>query len=416
MRWRLLVCSLITVTSAARADVANRNYLPFGERSAMLGNAGFCSPNGEAVFYNPANLARIDYPTLSVSGSTFLLYKLTADPYLVIDGEGQPFSASGFVAIPSSLTSTYKVGGWTLATAILVPEAITFKNRQTYEFTNLKATVLSETLSQSLWLGGGVAHQLAPDWYFGASAFVIQETEARVSIQRIEQMMAVSEASASSDTSVLNVAGVLGLAWQPTRSFNVGLRVATPTVELKGSADIWASQVISSAMTPMGNMSAEQVYNGVHASKPSPTDLGLGFALRPRAGVEVMLDLGLQLPATITTLDDPVLGTKSVKAVLAPRVGIGGELEIAKHKLIRLGALYNRSSNHQPTTSDSPSRDNYLGVTAGFSFQRDRTVTSIGVFGLQTKSELIVQGSDPPRLSDARVRLYGASIALSYRL
>src|SRR4029077_16649022 len=87
------------------ADVSNRDYLPFGERAAMLANAGICSPYGEATFYNPANLPRIDHPSLSVSASTYLRYSITAKPVVVLDGQDEPFSASGFVALPSQVVS-----------------------------------------------------------------------------------------------------------------------------------------------------------------------------------------------------------------------------------------------------------------------------------------------------------------------
>src|SRR5580765_4587609 len=92
------ISSCIAMTSAREvsADAGNRDYLPFGERAAMLGNAGITSPYGEAVYYNPANLTRIDHPSLSVSGNTYLRYDLSAKPLIVIEGQDQPFSASGF--------------------------------------------------------------------------------------------------------------------------------------------------------------------------------------------------------------------------------------------------------------------------------------------------------------------------------
>ena len=41
---------------------------------------------------------------------------------------------------------------------------------------------------------------------------------------------------------------------------------------------------------------------------------------------------------------------------------------------------------------------------------------TLRVFGMQSNTELFVAGANPPRLSDARVRLYGALLAFSYRL
>jgi hypothetical protein len=77
--------SLVTLVSvlaapiAASADSTNPNYLPFGERASMMGNAGFTNAEGEAVYYNPANLARIGHPSLSLSGSTYLRYEFAVD-------------------------------------------------------------------------------------------------------------------------------------------------------------------------------------------------------------------------------------------------------------------------------------------------------------------------------------------------
>src|SRR5512140_391825 len=116
----LLVIVIVLAAGTARADVDNRDLLPFGERASMLGNAGLCSPFGEAVYYNPANLTRIDHPSLSVSGSTYLLYNISLNPLITLGGQDEPFDASGFVAIPSTVTSTYKVGDFWLATAVLV--------------------------------------------------------------------------------------------------------------------------------------------------------------------------------------------------------------------------------------------------------------------------------------------------------
>jgi hypothetical protein len=53
--------ALAFLASPALADPTNRNLIPFGERAAMLGNAGITSPLGESVFYNPANLRRVGH-------------------------------------------------------------------------------------------------------------------------------------------------------------------------------------------------------------------------------------------------------------------------------------------------------------------------------------------------------------------
>jgi hypothetical protein len=183
-------------------------------------------------------------------------------------------------------------------------------------------------------------------------------------------------------------------------------------VRLSGATDLYASTVTSGSMSSF----QEQTVDGAKASSPLPTDFGLGFALRPTQGLEVVADFGLQLPGTITTLDDPVAGKRSFDARLAPRVGVGVEYEALPRKWLRLGALYNRSAVKSPQSENDPTSDNYVGVTAGVSFQNQRTVTSVGAFVLQSNTELFVENADPPRRSDARVRLFGGLLSFAYRL
>jgi hypothetical protein len=403
---------LLGLVATARADVGNHGYLPFGERAAMLGNAGLCSPFGEAVFYNPANLTRLDHPSLSVTGSTYLRYDLSARPLLVLDGQDQPFSASGFVAIPSTVTSTYRIGSWWLATAILVPEALDYKNRITLAAPDVHATVLQQQTAQSLWLGASVARKLGPHLALGATAFVAHETESSLSFVHVETAMATTEVTSNEDTSVVNLDAVAGLYWEPSPALGVGVRVQSPALRLRGTTDLYAARLSSAA----GDTPGEVVVDGAKAARPAPMDLSIGVAFRPRSSVELVGDAGLQLPATIVTLDDPVAGTRSETLHLAPRLGLGAEIEALPHKWLRIGILYNRSAVAAPKTSDDPARDDYLGVTGGLSIQNGRTVTSIGAFLLESNTQLVVAGSDPPRLSDAHTRLYGGLLSFAYRL
>ena len=412
----VVVGVLAATAASARADLSNRYYMPFGERAAMMGNAGITSPYGEAAFYNPANLTRIGHPSLSVSGSTYLRYDLSADPILVLQGEDQPFSASGFVAIPSTVTSTYKAGEFWLSTAVLVPEAIEFKNRSTFRSTDLAVTLLQQRSVESLWLGGSIARELAPGLSVGVSVFVQNESESTFNFVRVQNgfmpIMSVREVTTNEDVSVWNLTGILGVHYQASEMLGIGLRVHSPTVKLTGSADVYESTL----QAGMNAAAVESEVEDVNVSRPAPADLGVGFSIRPTPRVELVADVSLQLPGTFTTLDDPMLGVREVEVELAPRAGIGAEIEVGSKKWLRLGAMYNASALATPASdADAPS-DTYYGATLGFSFQKERTVTSIGLFGLQSNTAFFVEGADPQRRSDARVRLYGGLLAVSYRL
>jgi hypothetical protein len=419
LRLTLLVLTAVSALGrSAAADVSNRNLLPFGERAAFLGNAGITSQQGDAVFYNPANLARVGHPNLSVSANVYAVVDLKAEPLLVIEGEEQPFEASGFLSIPSTLVSTYQIGGWALATAVLVPEALALKNRITFDSPSLHVTLLQAQEQESLYLGAGAARQIAPGLVAGLSAFVAKEAVSDLSFVRSEVVAeppVVSEFISNSDTTVFNLTAVAGAFWQPSARFGIGARVQVPPIRLKGSADIYQSISVPGDDVLTG----EEAWEDVNASAPLPWDLGVGVSLRATPRLELVADLNLQLPDTLTTIDEPdieEIGTVRVETELAPRVGVGVEWAFLSQAWLRLGALYNRSAFRAPETAADEPQEHYYGVTGGLAWQKDRTHTAIGGFFLRSDVNLLVDGTDPPRQSDARALLYGALLTVSYRL
>ncbi len=414
----LLLSAASMLARPAAADVSNRNLLPFGERAAFLGNAGITSERGDAVFYNPANLARIGHPNLSVSANVYAVVDLKADPLLVIEGEDQPFEASGFLSIPSTLVSTYQIGGWALATAVLVPEALELKNRVTFDSANLHVTLLQAQEQESLYLGAGIARQIAPGFVAGLSAFVAKESVSDLSFVRSEIVSdppVVSEFTSNTDSTVFNLTAIAGMYWQLSPRLGLGGRVHVPPIRITGSADMYQSiNVPGDEM-----LTSEQEWEDVHFNAPLPWDLGVGVSFRATPKLEVVADLNVQLPDTLTTVDEPdieEIGTVRVETEVAPRVGVGAEWEFLSQAWLRLGALYNRSAYREPETGADEPQEHYYGVTGGLAWQKDRTHTAIGGFFLRSDVNLLVDGTDPPRQSDARALLYGALLTVSYRL
>jgi len=410
-----VVLVVLVVAARAEADIDNRGFLPFGERAAMLGNAGTTSAYGEAVYYNPANLTRIDHASLSVAASTYLKFDVDANPALVLAGQDEPFSASGFVPIPAGVISTYKLGGFSAATAILVPEALDFKNRSTLTGGGITATLLQQEQKESLWLGAGLAHPLADNLSIGLSLFAIRTKEGAINYTRLTDGVETVEVISNEDTSVISASAVLGVYWEPAPELGLALRVQSPTVRLVGTTDLYNSSVDTGNATQAPS-ATEQTIEGAHAARPLPLDLTLGVSWRPSPKLELVADVGLQMPEKATELEDPVAGTRVTDAKLAPRVGVGADITVGDKKWIRLGAMINRSAVASPKTEADPSRDDYYGLTGGFAFQKNRTLTSIGLFGLQSNTDTFVGGADPPRKADARVRLYGAMLSFTYRL
>lgn len=409
-----LVVALVSFPAAVAADTTNPDLIPFGERASMLGNAGITSPKGEAVYYNPANLARLGHPELSVSGSTYLRFDLSSDALLVLQGEDQPFEASGFIAIPSTLVSSYQIGGWALATAVLLPDVFSLKNRVTFETPELRLTQVLEQERQSLWIGVGGARQITPELSVGLSAFVASETDSQLSfIRAVESAtMTVYESLSNVDRSVLNFDAIAGAYWQASPLFGIGARVRAVPIRLTGSGDVYQSDLIAGAEDVMSEVELEDV----DMSRPSPWDVGLGLSFRPTETLELLADLNVQLPATLRTIDDPVLGVEENEVVAAPRVALAADWEVASGKWLRLGLMYNRSAVDDPESVAEGTRENYYGVTGGVAWSKGRTTTAVGGFFIRGDASFIITGSDPPREGDAVARLYGAMLTVSYSL
>ena len=403
----------------AAADLENPGFLPFGERASFLGNAGITSPTGEAVYYNPANLARIDQPNLSVSGNIYVRFQLETDAILSIEGVDQPFKASGFISNPSTLISTYEIGGWSLASAVLIPEALELKNRATLASPSLRVTVLQDHAEESLWIGGGIARSLTPSLRVGVSVFFTRESTADINLLRFEVTTEterlVSEVVTNTDQSVLNLVAIPGVHWQATDALGIGLRARTPPIKLSGSADIYQS-----FLTPGDDEGTfEQEFADVNVSAPAPLELGVGISYRATPRLELVLDGNLQLPGTLTTVDEPEIpeiGTTEVEVEWAPRVGVGMDWQVGSAWWLRLGGLYNQSALPRPKQAGDDVREDFYGVTGGVAWQKDRTTTALGTFYLYSPVDMLVEGSDPVRKADASEKLYGALLTIAYRL
>ena len=335
----------------------------------------------------------------------------------MIQGEDQPFDASGFEAVPASVISTHHIAGFTVATAVLVPDAFITKNRVTLESADVQGTILQSLDEQSLWLGAGAGRRISSNLSVGVSVFASRETQSQITFFRIAggaaPMQQVSEQLSSTDVTVYNLSAVAGVAYQPSPAVTIGARVFSPTLRLAGSEDAYSSTLQDGTMMDGGQ---EVHVEGVRASRPYPTDLGAGIAVRPSDRLELVLDAGLQLPGTFTLVDDPTLGRDVMTLEAAPRVGLGLEWQAASQLALRLGGMYNGSAVPEPTSGSDDVRENYLGVTGGLAYESGRTTIGVGAFYLHAFIHAMVVGVDPPEKSHASGSVIGGLLAISYRL
>lgn len=146
---------------------------------------------------------------------------------------------------------------------------------------------------------------------------------------------------------------------------------------------------------------------------PLPTDLGLGVAVRPARGIELVADVNLQLGQDYVEYEDPALAPSPVDLEHAFRASLGVEAELGTAAVVRAGMLYNGSAAGE--LGEGGAREDYLGVTGGLTWHGERTRTGLGGFYLRSSGELVPVG-DPGRTVAARSTIVGVLFTTAYQL
>jgi hypothetical protein len=393
----------------AAADQTNRNLLPVGEREAFMANTGLTSASVGAVFYNPANLARLGHATVSLSGTTLLLFDVQSDVFIVIDGEDQAFEVSGFLPIPSSLVSTYLIGPWTVATSVLVPDVIELSNRQTYETPASRTTILQKNKTDDLWLGASAARRIGSRVSLGLSVFGIKRTKAELLFFQFNRPEEVTQLIVDVNTSVVGISALAGVHVQVTPEIDVGARVQSPMFTILDSGTYYTTTLVAGAMPGFleTDVELDEVRN------PLPIDLGLGVSVRPARGVEIAADVNVQLGQEYVEYEAPGLSNE-VTLEPALRASLGAEIAIGSAGAVRGGVQYNGSATGE-LLAEGDVREDYVGVTAGFTWRGDRTTTGLGAFFLRSFGEVIPVGA-VDRTEPVQSSIFGALYTVAYSL
>ncbi len=404
-----------SLTGAARADVSNRNLLPIGDREAFLSNSGINSPSGGAVFHNPANLARIQHPSISLSGTTLLRFQVHSEEYI----SGEPLDSKGFVVIPGALISTYEIGRFRLATAILVPDAFENQHKGTYPFDpslpNQRATILMRTSREDLWLGGGIARQFGRV-SVGLSVFGIRRSKTALMFFHVKDE--TNEEIGSQflfDTAwtVYGVSAIAGAHLQLSDAFSIGVRAQSPMLHLKSRSDVYLS-IISATEDGEGTGVFDTQLSDIEVRDPLPIDFGIGLSYRPHARVELVLDASLQTGTRYRSLNSELLLTDPIHLRPAPRASLGAELLLSPSFRLLGGGFYNRSAVDAQMDAGEQ-REHYYGGTLGMMFEKGRTRSGLGTFIARSYGKLAPL-TDMDRRAEAHTTLLAALITVCYSL
>jgi hypothetical protein len=419
MRSLTAVCVAISgvlgAPSAARADETNRYLFPIGERESLRANAGIAGSSPGSVFYNPAGLARLEHPSLSVSGTTLMYFRSSTERFIELD-EPIPYEATGFAPIPSSLVSTYKVGGFGLATAILVPDLFQLDNRQKRETANFRLNLLQSIRRQDLWIGAGIARAFGDKVAVGLSVFGVRRSTVATTFFQLTvpaDPTVISQSTGSQTDSIIGVHSVLGVSIDPAPWLTIGLRIEPPFLQLAASANIYQSTLSADAT---GTELTEVDKDGVEINQPLPADFGIGFAIRPSPAATIYVDASVQLGQNYTAVDDPDIGPpEEVDLDAAPRFNLGMDFQATPTLAFHAGLLYNRSAAGR-LSEGGDAVEHFYGGSLGVSWVKKSVRTGVGIFALRSSGTIVPILAMPGDTEPTKTTALGGLLSVAYLL
>jgi hypothetical protein len=408
------VATLAVAAPVAHADQTNRYLFPIGEEESLRATAGIAGSSPGSIFHNPAGLAKVEHAQLAASGTTLMYFRSSTDRFLDLD-EPVPYDASGFAPIPASLVSTYKVGSYSLATGILVPDLFQLDNRQRHDTANSQVEILQSIRRQDLFIGGAIARRFGERIGVGLSVFGVRRTSiSNTFFQLLVPSMpgVLIQSTSSTSTSIIGLTAVLGAQIDVSPAVTIGVRIEPPFLQLAGSASIYEASV-SSDGTTIDHTETDKA--DVDINQPVPADFAIGIAVRPTARLALYLDVALQLPKDYTFIDDPDVGPpEEIELRAAPRGSFGFDIAATGKLSFHGGVLYNRAAQRR-LVEDGDSREDYWGGTLGLSWSSDRTRTGLGVAVLRSSAK-IVPVLAPGEIESATTTVFAGLLTVAYML
>jgi hypothetical protein len=401
--------------AAVWANAENRNLIPLGEVECFTANAGVAGGDSTgAVFFNPARLVLIHHPRLSVSGNVYAYMKASTDSLAHVDNTDLPYSASGFQAVPGTVSSAFKMGDWSAAFSILIPDMNGIENQKLLPTPNTGTTLIQLQSSQDLWIGPSLARSLGDGWSVGMSLFAIRHTDSSA-------LEVITRFPSSPNQSVVNaihlsnaiygLTATLGALYQANAWLDLGLRVQLPILNVLGSGTGYAfSQTYDGAGNPTV---VEKSENETHPHYQLPWDFSLGARWHLISGLRLLTDVSLQVATSYDSAPGSAFAT-NVRYRTVPRLNLGIEGEFTPELAFGAGFLYDPSA-FPDLSAEVTTRQDAYGLTGGVTFISGRVRTGLGLFYLWSSGQNI-PGGNPGARAKISGQNFGAILNFAYLL
>jgi len=301
------VFALLIILLAEHANAQDTHYWSehFGTRATLLGGAATAGLGDNAtVYYNPAAMAFIDDPNLSV---TVNAYKMRIQKVSNALGDGLDLRQIRLATYPNLIAGILKFNKWPrLSAGYAVITKKTFNSSFDYLHQNQYDVDSNGTMENYIasynynhnvleyWAGGGFSYQISAGWAFGFSHFGIYKN---VNYSNNIDMSALpitdptadpTRVASKIDFSYWSVKGNFkpSLSFQ-SEKFKFGVAYTTPTFHVMGRATVFREF----SVTNLGG--ADVVFTKVKAQTKDAGALAFGISIR--FGAKAWLHLSNEL-------------------------------------------------------------------------------------------------------------------------
>lgn len=383
-----LILLEILCLGVAQAYVENPNIFPLGEKESLMANTGVAlSGSSGAAFYNPAGLASVTNPKISMSANSYMIINTQFRPLDRFDGHDLNFDAAGFLAVPSSLVSVQKTEPWTLAFSVFVPEQNQVNDMSSFSTTNFNTQLIQSIRAQFILLGLSAAAPLEQGFDFGFGCFYGNYNAATdrslVAVPKVGS--GITNNAYTTQSLSVDVHGVLcnaGLQMEVSPQLQFGFTTKLPFFKIKGAGKYFSySQDINGTVSNTG-------IKNVSADYDIPMNTSVGFRYLLNNKTSLLLDVSYQFPVTY----EPYEGAAAkVETKGTARWNLGAIYRWSEKFNLLAGYASNPSNQKLAKVGDL--KEDFTVMQLGFEMIQKIATTGVGVFVANSKGESIVSAT-----------------------
>ena len=416
MRSLILLLTLCISGSAQAGELANPNFLPFGEYEAFMGNAGIALDNSSgAVYYNPGALGFVTEQKVSVYGNAYAFNRININAPTALPGADFAISSNASTSVPLSSVTIFGSSRWTYAFSLNTVHSSQIDMTIPFRTSTSELQVSLSESESSLWIGPSVGRNVGDDFSLGLSLFAIRYTANTnaISYSRIDGTSFNRQSLSGTRETTNNWSGLLvfGGQWRIHHRWTAGARIQTASVNLRGRTDYFRSE------NTTGNNAtfALQEEKNVVSQMKRPFQFGLGANYSPRPSLDLLLDVNFQLPAHYNSVPSWPAVNRKIDTKFTPRLNFGANWQATPTHRILGGFIYNPSAfSRKESYLDTEYREDFKGFTFGVQKDMGSLTSTIGGFYLWSRlRESFTSFRDGTEFSH---RVVGLLLTASYRL